>query len=184
MTPNIALGGNTGMCDAAQLTNGLHRLLQAHPRWKPTKAALTQVFEEYQNGRKPQAKHVMEFSNTMSRLQALDGLYHKTMALHVLPLLPASYLPAELAQITKKAPKLDFVPLKPYKARKYLWDDEKDAVDSMTVVSTKMAGKSAGMAQWQRASWVAACVGLSWLILWAEAVPKLSLLSAGLQFKS
>ncbi|KAI9690115.1 MAG: hypothetical protein M1822_009076 [Bathelium mastoideum] len=124
MTPNIALGGNTGMESVALLMNLLNRELRAHHGTKPSKDGLSVVFQEFQEKQRPRALKIMKFANSITRVQAWDGFLMKMMALRVMPFRSDESLGRDLSDIIKGAAKLDFVPISKYNERKVLWDNE------------------------------------------------------------
>lgn len=142
VTPNIALGGNSGMESMALLTNLLHRTLSAHPNSaKPTRATLTKVFQEYQDRRIPRMRKIVEFSNLITRVQAWDGFAMKATALYVLPYQSRTALGQQIGEVICDAEKLDFVPIKPRPGR-IAWKEQKNASDKVIARSKSSSSTS------------------------------------------
>ncbi|KAL9008627.1 MAG: hypothetical protein Q9173_006265 [Seirophora scorigena] len=129
ITPNMALGGNSGMESVVVLTNLLHRTLASDSPSKPSQDALTQAFQAYQDQRLPRMRHVMEFSRLITRTQAWDKWFLKMMSIWVLPYLPQRKLANDLGEIIRKAPMLDFVPLGDWDEGLMEWEDMKQEKD-------------------------------------------------------
>ena len=108
----------------ALLANLLNREIQAHPDGKPPKDTLDALFQEYQEKRIPRTRKIMKFANSITRLQAWDGLWMKLIALWVVPFQSEKSLGQDLGDIIKGGVKLDFVPMKAYKEKNIMWDDE------------------------------------------------------------
>lgn len=125
ITPNIALGGNSGMESVTVLVNLLNRAVKAHSGRRPSKAALDIIFREYQQRCVMRMHKIMGFSSVITRVQAWDGLRMKTVALYVLPYQRDRKMSNDIGEIIKHAPKLDFVPTAHYKPRRIEWEDEK-----------------------------------------------------------
>ncbi|KAL8847074.1 MAG: hypothetical protein Q9221_007861 [Calogaya cf. arnoldii] len=125
ITPNMALGGNSGMESVVVLTNLLHRNLASSSPSKPSSHALTQVFQTYQDQRLPRMRHIMEFSRLITRTQAWDNWFLKMLSIWVLPYLPQRKLANDLGEIIRKAPMLDFVPLGDWEDGLMEWEDMK-----------------------------------------------------------
>ncbi|TAQ89191.1 hypothetical protein B7494_g2482 [Chlorociboria aeruginascens] len=123
ITPNIALGGNSGIESISVLTNLLRALIAPHPNVRPSRAALNDVFQKYQEIRIPRMHQISQYSNLITRVQAWDGYLMKFIALYVLPYQPADKVSKDMAKIMKAAPKLDFIPIR-YGPKKIRWDDE------------------------------------------------------------
>lgn len=126
ITPNLALGGNSGMESVVVLTNLLHRTLASHSPSKPSHEALTKVFQAYQDERLPRMRHIMEFCRLISRTQAWDNWFLKMLSIWVLPYLPQRKLANDLGEIIRTAPMLDFVPLGDWNEGLMEWEDMKE----------------------------------------------------------
>ncbi|KAL8997508.1 MAG: hypothetical protein Q9188_006311 [Gyalolechia gomerana] len=112
VTPNFALGGNTGIESISVLTNELHRLVQMSQNSKPKKQAITETFQRYQTRRLPRVRKAHFASWFITRLQAFDGIIMRCMAQWIVPLLVGDKMIAQgLGYLVKDAPKLDFIPL-------------------------------------------------------------------------
>ncbi|KAL8976008.1 MAG: hypothetical protein Q9205_007905 [Flavoplaca limonia] len=125
ITPNMALGGNSGMESVVVLTNLLHRTLASTSPSKPSHDALTQAFQAYQDQRLPRMRHIMKFSRLITRTQAWDNWFLKMVSIWVLPYLPERKLANDLGEIIRKAPMLDFVPLGDWDEGLMEWEDMK-----------------------------------------------------------
>ena len=109
----------------AALTNLLNREVKSHPESKPDKETLEAIFQEYQERQVPRKQKIMKFTNLITRVQAWDGFWMKLMALWVVPFQSDKKLGQHLEDIIKGGVKLDFVPIREYKEKNILWDDEK-----------------------------------------------------------
>ena len=125
ITPNMALGGNSGMESVVVLTNHLRRMLDQQRGGRPSKTSLNTTFQAYQDERLPRMRRIMEFSSLISRVQAWDNPFLKWMSIYFLPYLPERKLANDLGEIIRKAPKLDFVPLGPWNESRLEWEDTK-----------------------------------------------------------
>ena len=108
----------------AALTNLLNREVTSHPEGKPNKETLDAIFQEYQERQIPRTQKIMKFANLITRVQAWDGFWMKLMALWVVPYQSDKKLGQDLGDIIKGGVKLDFVPIREYKEKNVLWDDE------------------------------------------------------------
>ncbi|KAI4086322.1 MAG: hypothetical protein LQ344_007645 [Seirophora lacunosa] len=156
ITPNMALGGNSGMESVVVLTNLLHRTLASDSPSKSSLHALTQAFQAYQDQRRPRMRHIMEFSRLITRTQAWDNWFLKMMSIWVLPYLPQRKLANDLGEIIRKAPMLDFVPLGDWDEGLMEWEDMKQKKEP------KQDGAAIGLFRELPLSalWVAMLVGL------------------------
>ncbi|CAL8575779.1 hypothetical protein XPA_001683 [Xanthoria parietina] len=156
ITPNLALGGNSGMESVVVLTNLLHSILTSHSPSKPSHDALTKVFQSYQDQRLPRMRQIMEFSRLISRTQAWDNWILKMLSIWVLPYLPQRKLANDLGEIIRKAPMLDFVPLGDWKKGLMEWEDMKDEKEAKKDGVTSNVLKSLPVSS----LWAALLVGL------------------------
>lgn len=125
MTPNFALGGNTGMESVAVLTNELHRLARTRPSGRPTQQAITAAFQRYQRLRSARVRKIHFVSGFITRLQAFDGVLMRFTARYVVPLLIGDRRIADqLGYLVRDSPKLDFIPLVSRKGT-MAWNDER-----------------------------------------------------------
>ncbi|KAL8671459.1 MAG: hypothetical protein Q9168_004047 [Polycauliona sp. 1 TL-2023] len=166
VTPNIALGGNSGMESVVVLTNVLRRILLASgssssSSCKPSLEALTEGFQAYQDQHLPRMRHIMEFSRLVTRTQAWDSWGLKMLSIWVVPYLPQRKMANDLGEIIRTAPKLDFVPLGD-------WDDGLLEWEDMEQETGPKTHRGAGdvLKGWPVPSlWIAVLAGL--LLLWA-----------------
>ncbi|KAI4115029.1 MAG: hypothetical protein LQ345_004294 [Seirophora villosa] len=125
MTPNFALGGNSGMESVAVLTNELHRLARTTPNGRPTQPAITATFQRYQQLRSARVRKIHFVSGFITRLQAFDGVLMRFTARYVVPLLIGDRRIADqLGYLVRDSPKLDFIPLDSRKGT-MAWNDER-----------------------------------------------------------
>ncbi|KAK2624713.1 hypothetical protein QTJ16_005906 [Diplocarpon rosae] len=124
VTPNIALGGNSGMESIVVLSNHLRHMMIQQQGSKPSLATLQRVFSAYQSERHLRVKEIMEFSSLITKVQAWDTPFHKFLANWVLPLQPDRAIADQLGQIIRGAPKLDFVSTRGFSAGSMGWNDE------------------------------------------------------------
>ncbi|KAI4601743.1 hypothetical protein KJ359_010607 [Pestalotiopsis sp. 9143b] len=86
ITPNMGLGGNSGMESVVVLCNHLHKMLQRTPPGKkPSLSAIKDAFEGYQNERLPRAREVLALSGQVLRMQSGESLPYKVLANDILP---------------------------------------------------------------------------------------------------
>ena len=123
VTPNFALGGNSGMESVISLTNGLYRLLKASPNRKPIRSEIEAMFSRYQAQRKSRMHEIFFWSALITRLQAWDGWLLKVVQNWILPIVGDKKVVFELSKISVKAPILDFVPVTP-RTGKMNWIEE------------------------------------------------------------
>jgi hypothetical protein len=83
MTPNLGAGGNAAIESAAALANSLAKIKTANPSQAQVEAALNEFYER----RHPRANSVIKTANDLTRLEALNTMPLKIMALHVIPAL-------------------------------------------------------------------------------------------------
>ena len=126
ITPNMALGGNSGIESVVVLTNHLRRMLEEQYGGRPSTANIDTTFKAYQDERLPRMRQIMEFSSLVSRVQAWDNLLLKWMSIYFIPYLPKRKMANDLGEIIRKAPKLDFVPLGQWNESLLEWEDMKD----------------------------------------------------------
>lgn len=145
----------------ALLTNLLRRTLAAHlGGTKPSRAALTKLFQEYQDRRIPRMRKIVEFSNLITRVQAWDGLAMKATALYVLPFQSRAALGKQIGAVICEGEKLDFVPVAPRPGR-IPWKEHKDGEDMVIARSNSSRSTS----HWNRSVFSGAIVVPSLLLI-------------------
>ena len=125
VTPNQALGGNSGMESAAVLVNQLQPLLKAGVR--PSRAQIVAALQKYQDLRLPRMQQIMSYSRFHTRTQAWRYWPFKMFALYVVPLLGDRFLADDVGAILRGAPRIDFLPCTWPKSNRG-FDDEKTAL--------------------------------------------------------
>ena len=161
ITPNIALGGNSGMESVVVLTNLLNRTLKEHQGGRLSRATINAVFHEYQEIRLPRMRHIMNFSSLVSRTQGWDNWLLKATSIYIMPYLPQRKLANDLGEIIRKAPSLDFVPLGPWNKGLLEWEDvQKSQLVGKTGQKTLTVGRA------QMSLLGGGLLAISWL-LWA-----------------
>lgn len=157
VTPNFALGGNTGIESVTVLANELHRLVHMTPNGRPDKAAITAMFQRYQIRRLPRVRTAHFASWFITRLQAWDGIMMRCMAQWIVPVFIGDKMIAQaLGYLVKDAPKLDFIPIESRKGTMG-WNDEKAEASLMQL-------RSKGYRLWRPLVLAIACVlFLAWL---------------------
>lgn len=123
MTPNIGLGGNSGMESVVVLTNLLHKAVNSSPNGKPDYNTLQSVLTEYQAERQIRMRQFIDFSGLATKLQAWETIWYKIMS-RVIPFLPDNTFAKQCTALFVKAPKLDFVPVPGNIKGTVPWDDE------------------------------------------------------------
>jgi hypothetical protein len=113
-TPNIALGGISGMESAATLANLLRTKLLAQP--SGTLAHLTQheisdVFQAYQKERIDRTQRIAWLSTFITRVHACKNIAFRGIARYVFPLATDSMVAAIFSEHIRKGVKLDYVPV-------------------------------------------------------------------------
>lgn len=127
VTPNIALGGNSGIESVVVLCNHLQRLLQEGAGAKPSDGALDAVFAAYQAERLKRMQDILAVSSLITKVQAWDTPWHKFMATWLLPLQADRTTADQMSEIIRKGPKLEYVDLKGFHTGRIPFDDEKAA---------------------------------------------------------
>lgn len=128
MTPNIGLGGNSGMESVVALTNLLQNAIHpeqdaASPARKLDFPALQGILTTYQTERQARMRKIIDFSGLATKTQAWETLGHKLMS-RIVPFLPDDTFAKQATALFKGAPSLNFVPV-PGKYRGTVsWDDE------------------------------------------------------------
>lgn len=113
------------MESVAVLTNELYRLLEETPQGRPTKHAITVMFQRYHSQRISRVRKIRFLSGFVTRLQAFDGTFMRCMAQWIVPLLIGYERVADqLGYLIQQSPKLDFIPFEPRKGT-MAWSDEK-----------------------------------------------------------
>ena len=125
MTPNMALGGNSGIESVVVLTNHLRRMPEQQRGGRIGKTSLDTTLQAYQDERLPRMRRIMEFSSLISRVQAWDNVFLKWLSIYFLPYLPERKLADYLGEIIREAPKLDCVPVGPWNKSRLEWEDTK-----------------------------------------------------------
>lgn len=129
VTPNIALGGNSGIESVVVLCNHLQRLLQegGAAKAKPSAAALDAAFAAYQGERLKRMQDILAVSSLITKVQAWDTPWHRFMATWLLPLQADRTTADQMSEIIRKGPKLDYVESKGFHTGRVPFDDEKAA---------------------------------------------------------
>ncbi|KAL8979776.1 MAG: hypothetical protein Q9205_004972, partial [Flavoplaca limonia] len=110
VSPNFALGGNTGMESVVVLANELYRLKAVTSSATPTKEAIRTTFQRYQELRMLRVQRVRFLSGLITRLQAFDGIIMRCMAQWIVPtLIGDKRIADQLGCLLKGSPKLDFI---------------------------------------------------------------------------
>ena len=112
------------MESVVELVNSLHRLKTSHPNRRPSRATLSAAFQKYQQSRIARMQEIMEFSSLITNVSAWNGVWNKLLALYVFPNSNKATMADKIAEILRKAPKLDFVPLREHKQGSVQWADE------------------------------------------------------------
>ena len=132
VTPNIALGGNSAMESTAVLCNHLQRTLASHAGAKVSRATLAKTFANYQREREGRMKDIMALSSLITRVQAWDNILFKGLATWIFPYQPDYKLTNQMAELIRRAPKLDYVPVGKdmFKGRvKWIDEEEGESID-------------------------------------------------------
>ncbi|KAK4240606.1 hypothetical protein C8A03DRAFT_13092 [Achaetomium macrosporum] len=143
VTPNIALGGNTGIESVAVLCNHLQRMLQRSGDAKPTDADLHAVFAAYQSERHERVKQIMQLSSLITSVQAWETPWHRFLATWVLPLQPDRASADQIGEIIRTAPKLDYVDAKGFPSGRMPWkyDGERETEGGLKRTSKFVTGE-------------------------------------------
>ncbi|KAH7393459.1 hypothetical protein BKA64DRAFT_577828 [Cadophora sp. MPI-SDFR-AT-0126] len=80
MTPNLGAGGNAAIESAAALANYIARL-----PLKPSQATIRKILDDFYVKRSSRVNLVCDVANKLTRIEALDTIADKIMALHVVP---------------------------------------------------------------------------------------------------
>lgn len=123
MTPNIGLGGNSGMESVVALTNLLNKAVKSDAQAKPDYDTVQRLLTEYQSERQERMRKIVDFSGLATKLQAWETPLHKIMS-RVAPFLPDDTFAKQASALFKGAPKLDFIPVPGNIKGTMQWDDE------------------------------------------------------------
>jgi 2-polyprenyl-6-methoxyphenol hydroxylase-like FAD-dependent oxidoreductase len=153
VTPNMALGGNSGMESVAVLCNQLNRLQNETPAGqKPSAAAITAAFDRYQERRKPRMHEISKTSALITRVHAWDSPMHKFLSTWVLPMQPDSAMATLMGNVIKGGEKLDYVDDSTFPSGAMPFEDKEDngkagaASGSSSMVNSMTARVVGGMA--------------------------------------
>ncbi|KAL3425892.1 FAD binding domain-containing protein [Phlyctema vagabunda] len=81
MTPNLGAGGNAAIESAAALANSLALVSE------PSQDEIKKALKSYYDKRHPRANAICDVANQLTRIEALDSLAEKFMALYAIPAL-------------------------------------------------------------------------------------------------
>ncbi|KAK1979459.1 hypothetical protein LZ30DRAFT_177205 [Colletotrichum cereale] len=109
MTPNIGLGGNTGIESVAVVCNQMARMLKETAGQPPSLDAIERCFKSYQTEHRARVESIVSLSRLITRVQAWDTLPIRCLAEWVMPALPDRALADIVSQYVRAAPKLDYV---------------------------------------------------------------------------
>lgn len=127
VTPNIALGGNSGMESVVSLCNHLNRLVNAESRGqRPSEEALARVLHAYQEERRPRMQEICEVSGLITRVQAWTTPLHWLLGNWILPLQSDKAIADQLGEVVRTAPKLDYVSDAGFTSGKMAWKETID----------------------------------------------------------
>ncbi|KAI9730796.1 MAG: hypothetical protein M1818_008076 [Claussenomyces sp. TS43310] len=129
VTPNIALGGNSGMESIVVLCNHLHRVMKNSE--KLSTATIHDVFAAYQVERQERMRQIMELSSLITKVQAWDTLWHRVLSTYVLPLQPDRATADQIGDIVCKAPKLDYLSTRGFPSGRLQWKDKESEMDKV-----------------------------------------------------
>ncbi|KAI1825904.1 FAD binding domain-containing protein [Xylaria intraflava] len=125
VTPNFALGANCALESSAALLNQVHRLLsETEPDSKPSKAAISEALERYQQVREPRQRDAASASALLTRLQAWDGPLNYLIMRYVWPLTGQGVYADLLAELCAGAPRFEFLPMVYTRPATYKWRDD------------------------------------------------------------
>lgn len=163
VSPNFALGGNTGMESVVVLANELYRLKEVTSSAAPTKEAIRTTFQRYQELRMRRVQRIRFLSGFITRLQAFDGILMRCMAQWIVPILIGDKKIADqLGCLVKGSPKLDFI----------AWDSREGTMpwcDESSVPDSE-APQPRGHGFQRSTALVAACVLLLTYMWWSGAL--------------
>lgn len=131
MTPNIGLGGNMAIESVVVLCNHLHAMLTGQQGVKPSLATLRAAFAAYQAERKPRVEQIMKFSREVTDSHAWATLSHKYYTKWVLPTKSDQFFPNIIAEIVRRAPKLEYVDVKGFNKGSVAWKDEESKASAL-----------------------------------------------------
>lgn len=114
---------------SATLLNGIHRLHQRlRPGERPTRAVIRDIFQTYQEQRKPRMQQAFDASAQITRMQAYDGAMNHFAMRCVFPIQGMATYADQLGELCSTAPKFDFLPVRYTKPATIKWKDEVDPV--------------------------------------------------------
>ncbi|EFQ99799.1 FAD binding domain-containing protein [Nannizzia gypsea CBS 118893] len=125
VTPNFALGANCALESSVALINGINRLYKSlEPGKRPSKAAISAMFQRYQEERKPRMRIASDASALLTRLQACDGNLNHFIMRYIFPVQGQASYADKLASLCCSAPKFDFLPVNYPNPSTFKWMDE------------------------------------------------------------
>lgn len=114
---------------SATLLNCIHRLHQGlKPGERPSRAVISDMFQSYQEQRKPRMKQAFDASAQITRMQAYDGAINHFAMRCVFPVQGMATYADQLGELCSTAPKFDFLPVRYTKPATIKWKDEADHI--------------------------------------------------------
>ena len=122
---------------ATTLINGIHEMHSAlKPGEHPTKAAISAMFQRYQEERMPRTKAAFDATALITRMHACDGAYHWFAMRCVFPATGMKPYADSLGDLCSGAPKSKFLPIGYKRPATIKWKDEPDHVPASEGMSS------------------------------------------------
>lgn len=111
--------------DCAVLVNEIHQIhTTLSEEQRPTKDAVSSMFQRYEEKRKPRQKEASDASALLTRLHAYDGWSKWIIMRWIIPAVGMTFLADVMADLCAGAPKISFLPVKYDRPAAYKWKDE------------------------------------------------------------
>ncbi|OHE98121.1 hypothetical protein CORC01_06635 [Colletotrichum orchidophilum] len=109
MTPNIGLGGNTGIESVVAACNQIVQMLDQTKGRLPSLDTIEHCFKSYQDEHQARVESIASLSRLITRVQAWDTPPIRWLAEWVMPMLPDRALADFVSEYIRAAPKLEYV---------------------------------------------------------------------------
>lgn len=124
LTPNFALGANCALDSSAALLNEVAGLVKSVPEGtRPSRLAISAMFERYQEARKPRMQRAFDASHFLTRIQSCDGPLNHLIMRVIFPLTGQAVYADQLADLCAGAPKFNFLPMDYPNPSAFPWKD-------------------------------------------------------------
>jgi hypothetical protein len=109
MTPNIGAGGNASIESAAAFANAIKAMVDENNGARPTESRIKECLAKYQKSREKRASAIVDASCSITRVQAMKGMYERLFVQYCLPNL-GDFLQDVVCEVYVGALMLDYLP--------------------------------------------------------------------------